>query len=340
MKTNQKTGFTLIELLVVISIIGMLMGLLLPAINGAREQGRRIQCQNNQRNIALAIISYDSQKKELPPMRQSHPTDVGAEMNWFMLIMPFIEENALYRKITANPPTILEGEIEKIAVLACPTSSKGAQRGQTSYVVNCGPLNVGNDGVVYSWGDDGYMDFGDRNTALFLDRKGGSYDSTGKIFQRRTESMSIDYVSGADGASKTLLLAENEDAGNWCYFDTNGKIQSGDERDIGFAIPLFWTGTEVKTQLSLGATRALVTDTGWPVTNLTGNVISPNWINEGRGAKDSSAWHKFVRPSAFHSGVVIGVACDGAVHTINDSIASHIYARLCMPNDEQTVSFP
>src|SRR5262249_52746180 len=67
MTSRHRRGFTLIELLVVISIIGILVGLLLPAVNSAREAGRRTQCQNNMRNISLGIISYVNQQNVFPP---------------------------------------------------------------------------------------------------------------------------------------------------------------------------------------------------------------------------------------------------------------------------------
>jgi prepilin-type N-terminal cleavage/methylation domain-containing protein/prepilin-type processing-associated H-X9-DG protein len=66
MKSRRRRGFTLIELLVVISIIGVLVGLLLPAINSAREAGRRAQCQNNQKNVGLALVQFSTAKNSFP----------------------------------------------------------------------------------------------------------------------------------------------------------------------------------------------------------------------------------------------------------------------------------
>ena len=62
-----RRGFTLIELLVVISIIGVLVGLLLPAVQSARAAGRRTQCQNNMRNVAMGILGYANLQGKFPP---------------------------------------------------------------------------------------------------------------------------------------------------------------------------------------------------------------------------------------------------------------------------------
>ena len=66
MTPRRRRGFTLIELLVVISIIGVLVGLLLPAINSAREAGRRVQCQNNLKNVGLALAQFSTAKNSFP----------------------------------------------------------------------------------------------------------------------------------------------------------------------------------------------------------------------------------------------------------------------------------
>ncbi len=88
---RSRKGFTLIELLVVIAIIGMLIALLLPAVQAARESGRRAACQNNLKQMGLGIHNYHDTRTTLPPSRRGpqHAT-------WFVLILPYAEQNALY----------------------------------------------------------------------------------------------------------------------------------------------------------------------------------------------------------------------------------------------------
>jgi prepilin-type N-terminal cleavage/methylation domain-containing protein len=83
-------GFTLVELLVVIAIIGILVALLLPAIQAAREAARRSQCANNLRQIGIAVQNYHDVRKELPPMRVW-----DGDRTWLALILPHLEEQTV-----------------------------------------------------------------------------------------------------------------------------------------------------------------------------------------------------------------------------------------------------
>lgn len=87
-------GFTLVELLVVIAIIGVLVALLLPAVQAAREAARRMQCQNNLKQIGLAALTYESAKKELPPGCVAVDDDENrwnVREGWAAVILPFLE---------------------------------------------------------------------------------------------------------------------------------------------------------------------------------------------------------------------------------------------------------
>lgn len=105
-------GFTLVELLVVIAIIGVLVGLLLPAVQAAREAARRMSCQNNIRQLALAATNFESARKQLPGSNgtfiqsvadimvdpQPTPSPV-TQISWMTNLLPYIEQDSLYRAI-------------------------------------------------------------------------------------------------------------------------------------------------------------------------------------------------------------------------------------------------
>lgn len=97
----NRRAFTLVELLVVISIIGILMGLLLPAVNSARESARRLQCCNNIKQLALAVITYEQQNKSYPPASNnaSNLCFTGHRENWVVLCFPNMDQQALYDEI-------------------------------------------------------------------------------------------------------------------------------------------------------------------------------------------------------------------------------------------------
>ena len=99
---RKKMGFTLIELLVVIAIIAVLIGLLLPAVQKVREAASRMKCQNNLRQIAIALLNYESAYQSLPPgvkWAPPNPPPYGDSfniINWITLVLPYMEQTALY----------------------------------------------------------------------------------------------------------------------------------------------------------------------------------------------------------------------------------------------------
>lgn len=95
MYRRSRSGFTLVELLVVIAIIGILVALLLPAIQAAREAARRSQCQNNLKQIGLAMQNYESSYKSLPP-----GCWLGEGSAWSAFILPFLEEGVAFDWLT------------------------------------------------------------------------------------------------------------------------------------------------------------------------------------------------------------------------------------------------
>ena len=95
--TKQRSGFTLVELLVVIAIIGMLIALLLPAVQAAREAARRMQCSNHFKQIGLAVHNFHDARQGLPPICLG-----TTRASILMVLYPFVEQNALYETLVAT----------------------------------------------------------------------------------------------------------------------------------------------------------------------------------------------------------------------------------------------
>lgn len=150
--SKKHYAFTLVELLVVIAIIGILVALLLPAVQAAREAARRTQCQSNMKNIGLGILNYESTYKTLPPGRKGCDGDgecrrqrnaTRSPVSGLLLILPFLEEQALYDlydpmvkwdRVDAgfdtnawfNQPGNVEVVAERPDVYACPSDQSPA----------------------------------------------------------------------------------------------------------------------------------------------------------------------------------------------------------------------
>ena len=144
--SKTRGGFTLVELLVVIAIIGTLVGLLLPAVQQAREAARRSACTNNAKQLGLACLNYESTRKRLPAANDR--SAVGTEgWSWIVHILPFVEEVNLYNNLstatgrfsadyTANAAgnTALPQLICPSSTLTTPnTSNTSGKQGLTNY---------------------------------------------------------------------------------------------------------------------------------------------------------------------------------------------------------------
>ncbi len=119
----RKNAFTLVELLVVIAIIGMLVGLLLPAVQQAREAARTMQCSNNLKNIGLACLNHESGMRCFPSSGWTYTWTGDADRSgkeqpgtWNYAILPYLEQNALYQCCSDGQPDTVTAEQKKGAV--------------------------------------------------------------------------------------------------------------------------------------------------------------------------------------------------------------------------------
>jgi prepilin-type N-terminal cleavage/methylation domain-containing protein len=119
-----RRGFTLIELLVVIAIIAILIALLVPAVQKVREAAARAQCQNNLKQIGLAVHSYHDANRKLPPAFVAN-----VQLSWHVLILPYVEQNSLLQVMDTTTPgdyTIVNRNnpngLRRIGLYLCPSS--------------------------------------------------------------------------------------------------------------------------------------------------------------------------------------------------------------------------
>lgn len=133
LKSVQNSGFTLVELLVVIAIIGVLVALLLPAVQAAREAARRIQCLNNMKQLGLSLQNYHSQNQTFPPSATFDPEGSPPDTskihfeNWVISLLPFMEHQALHDAFDLTVP--ISDAINRIPrgtpleAMVCPSDS-------------------------------------------------------------------------------------------------------------------------------------------------------------------------------------------------------------------------
>ena len=234
-------GFTLVELLIVIAIIGLLVMLLLPAVNSTREAARRTQCTNNLRQIGIGVLNYESASQHLPPGQFRRVAD-GDRWAWTVLVLPFLEERSIAERIDTYAPIYSERNMGtpqnpgpltlRVSTFLCPSSAtlhESRFEGQIGNIGGEEPWSgvAAIDYLAVSGPHKDALDrFGNvygRNRGVFLSLKG-----VNDGFVPRPRIRLVD-VSNADGTSKTMMLTENTGRG-WGN-DVKGAAYDG--RNIG-----------------------------------------------------------------------------------------------------------
>ena len=313
--SRSARGFTLVELLVVIAIIGTLVGLLLPAVQSAREAGRRNTCQNNLSQLSKAALQYDSAQQALPGWRDEHPsasinatTAVTANtVGWPIMLLPALERNDVYASwaaATVGTNGLPSSADPSISLFTCPTSPPDSTSDPVmSYCANVGSTAVtalGSSGRQYK--ADGVL-----------------LDVVGVPNQYSGARNSVDSISTGDGASNTLIFSEK------C-----GAFVLLNCRYNAIPLPITATAGLVPTSLLNAATTGAVAGFG-----LFG-VASGQTINTASsGATANTVGYETV-PSSKHPGGVVATFCDGHTQFVKDSISPWVYAQLLTSDSKWT----
>lgn len=329
---NSREAFTLVELLVVIAIIGSLMGLLLPAIQSAREAGRRNTCMNNMSQLGKALFLHDNENGFVPGWRNSveytiQPDTVAANAKrraivpWSVKILPYVERRDIYRLVEVGDPNneVRASTAVQIPLFECPSSpGENETTPRQCYAGNAGYGAGGQDlSGLNDYKGDGVM-----------------HDAVGSTgFNGRR--IALDAVSSRDGTSTTILLMEScGTAATNNRWDNDGNIAW----DIDVAnnqtqpltvstFPATFSGnmTASKNGPSIIVNRGLADD-GATVT--FGGLDQPvNPTTQGGSFSNSTGQPNWY-PSSNHGAGVAAVFCDGHTQFVKDTIPFSIYCQL------------
>jgi prepilin-type N-terminal cleavage/methylation domain-containing protein len=230
-------GFTLVELLVVIAIIGILVSLLLPAVQQVRESGRRTQCLNNLKQLALALHSYHNTLQILPPGVQvddinTFMTTTTLRPNWVILILPHIEQQNLYNSFDFTKPISDSANItprsRRLPIMICPTDNhtgNGPFAGNsTAEGGNWERANYGSNGgggdpvwsIVRTWQDPGARGVMSVNYSCTFAEVRDGLSNTMLIAELRAGIHEVDrrgcWALGTAGASHLMAMGANGNA--------------------------------------------------------------------------------------------------------------------------------
>lgn len=342
--SRLRRGFTLVELLVVIAIIGILIALLLPAVQAAREAARRSQCTNNLKQIMLAAHNYHDNYKAFPTGFGG--TDTGdpymsnmGQQGPFVGMAPFMEQGALYAMVATrtqgrNHQTGAPGSITYPPFGPAPwiESDLGSGNGYPPWHVEIPTLRCPSDGVQKSagwWNDTGRVNycasFGDKCADMW---GGGAIRG---IFSRRFYYTKMAEI--VDGTSNTVAFSEHT-IGNSAF---HNKIHGDYWGDGGFTSPaecLVHKGpnqTIIPNGVGWETRRGMWWPGGGPTCQGFNTVLPPNSVacSNSRG---EWGWYEIFPPDSFHPGGVNIAMADGSVRFISETINAGNSTVQCSPN--------
>ncbi len=315
MLTRLRGGFTLVELLVVIAIIGILVALLLPAVQSAREAARRLQCINHVKQLVLAAHNYHAAYESFPPGRTlpNHSWSAHARL------LPYIEQSAAYELVDFNQPPTSKAAAIHFSLYRCPSDSGDRMTG-------------GEPGHQKGWGRVNYKACAGSDTGQWLGNAQG--EQSDGVFRTNYYCTIADI---RDGTSNTALFAEAligdgahytiTSPGDWFKIDPSHKTRA----TVYQACSAIDTSNPNDANLQGRSNQIACSGRNWIwgnfVPNRYNHVMPPNGTSCGRysgsGSFDASvndAGGATTASSRHTGGVTVGIA-DGSVRFINESIA-------------------
>ena len=300
LRMNTARGFTLVEVLVVIAIIGILMGLLLPAVQNAREAGRRTTCFNNLYQMAFAATRHSDTNGFIPGWRNAASTN-GQVYGWPVLLLPFLERRDLSTALTAVAPSV-SAKTSYLNIYLCPTSPPESQADAwLSYAGNAG---YGSKLEV---------------TASGIDGKGNGVMVDTSLPGNQSNRIDVDYVSNGDGASNTLVLTEK------CGTRVTKLPKWSNQIIVPPANPISLN--------DVSATSS--TYSSIPVFLFAGSAATNAWTPPS-GVVGSSNTTDDRFPSSNHPGGVGVAFCDGHVLFLKSSVDITTYVQMMTSSSEQS----
>jgi len=242
MKRNKvlppRPGFTLIELLVVIAIIGVLIALLLPAVQKVREAANRATCANNLKQLALACHAFEQSYGTLPrggtepglplPAARNDESCCGPEgsyWTWIARLLPFIEQDNLYRKANIPTNTIGQSQAEiatPIQLLYCPSDNAIQKKVAPNTADLPSTMVVGLTNYKGNQGSN--WDVGQWINVRYGTEREGMRNGDGVLFRNDARALKLPLINITDGTSNTFMIGEAipefEQRNAWAY--TNG----------------------------------------------------------------------------------------------------------------------
>jgi prepilin-type N-terminal cleavage/methylation domain-containing protein/prepilin-type processing-associated H-X9-DG protein len=360
--SRLQAGFTLVELLVVIAIIGTLVALLLPAVQSARETARGNTCRNNLKQLMTALTNMDTTQKRLPGYinEVSDPTSVttvapnvrraasGRRASWIVMCFPYMEQTAVWdlwsQDFAQNPVPNDLRLTPPIEGLVCPSD--------VPETIGEPWLNyIGNAGQGFS---DSTRDSGDTqehvaNGVFFDQSKNEDIIPPAAVDGREDHPeirMSLSYISGNDGTSKTLLASESsrvwfyaydgDSSGTTAEFEPAYALGAGGMKDISPIIDTKHIFGFVWKNDAAGAERINGDKNFDRLTNpadIPANMAQFATVNNGSVPGFVAAFYEsYGFPASNHPNGVNVAFCGGQVDFMADSVEPRVYAQLMTTN--------